>query len=372
MRILRLVPTALAFTLAACNLDLTGIGAPDEPTDLSYQLIPSGDPDYPLGVLLNWTPPRNGDAVTYDVFGRGSTGGEWYLRATTTSPSFHDAGLPQLQYYVLARDGSGNEMGSSEIITIDERNRLPAPDDLTSISLDRAIQLSWSGNAVDVGGGEFDHYRVYSARYDALAARCTEWSLEGTTVSDGFLALGLANGVSRCFAVSTVSRDGHESAWSSVRTDTPRYDAMNVLVHATTANPSASSFLFRDDAVNAFGVVAAASRSDADLVVERQSDGSLWLVPARTGVQLALYSTSPVESLTSIDRAPAGGFGDVRIEAVPSYAYVARISEADGTHYGAIRVAFVGADYVVFDWSYQSDVANPELSRGSASGTTRP
>ena len=54
------------------------------------------------------------------------------------------------------------------------------------------------------------------------------------------------------------------------------------------------------------------------------------------------------------------------------FGYVARLVESDGTHYGALRVAFVGPDYVVFDWAYQSAVGNPELSRGGVVGALRP
>lgn len=370
MRFTRLLSLLTILPLAACELDLTGIGSPDEPTDLTYELLPSGDPDFPLGVVLTWNPPRDGYAVTYDVFGRGSAAGEWQLRATTTSPSFHDAGVPQVQYYVLARDGNGEEMGRSDVITIDERDRLPSPDALSSISLDGAVHLSWARNAVDADPVAFDHYRVYSALYDAPRGQCADgWSLEGTTVAEGFLALDLPNGVTRCFAVSAVSRDGHESAWSGVRTDTPRFGARNAVVYASAVRPASSAFLFYDEIGQQYGGVAASSRADADLIVERQTDGSLWLSPARGGVQLALYGTAPVEELTSIDRAPAGGYGDVRIEAVPGWGYVARMTKSDGVHYGAVRVAFTGADYVVFDWSYQSAAGNPELTRLPSPGT---
>ncbi len=79
---------------------------------------------------------------------------------------------------------------------------------------------------------------------------------------------------------------------------------------------------------------------------------------------MMLYSASPVADLTSIDRAPTTGYGNVTIEAVPGYAYVFRVEKADGVHYAAVRVAYRAADYVVFDWSYQSAVGNAELSRG--------
>ena len=118
-----------------------------------------------------------------------------------------------------------------------------------------------------------------------------------------------------------------------------------------------------DERSRRFGAVSAASRTDADFTIERHSDGSLWFSPARTGVTMMLYSANPVADLTSIDRAPASGFGAVSIEAVPGYAYVFRVQKADGIHFAAARVAFTTSDYVVFDWSYQSGAGNVELNR---------
>ena len=57
------------------------------------------------------------------------------------------------------------------------------------------------------------------------------------------------------------------------------------------------------------------------------------------------------------------GFGNVTIEAVPGFAYVFRIVRADGVHFAGVRVAFRTADYVVFDWSYQTAPGNAELNR---------
>jgi hypothetical protein len=53
----------------------------------------------------------------------------------------------------------------------------------------------------------------------------------------------------------------------------------------------------------------------------------------------------------------------VTIEAVPGYGYVLSTRKSDGVHYGALRVAYVAQNYVVFDWSYQSGIGNVELSR---------
>jgi hypothetical protein len=350
--------------LAACDGNLFGPTTdPDAPTNLTYQLIPSGDPNTPLGVLLVWDAPRSGRAVSYDVFGR-TGGGQFARRATTTSTTFHDAGIPEDQYYVVAFDQAGNELGSSDRISVDLRNRLPAPTGLRSISLNRGIQLTWNSNAHDASPSTFDQYRVYSTLYDATRGVCTAtWELEGTTVSDGFFAGSLPNGVTRCFAVSAVTRTGLESVWSDARFDTPRFDARNVRLYATAARTDSAGFLFVDEITHLVGAVGAASRGDLDLKVERHTDGTLWLTPGRASVTSTLFAATPVADLTSVDRAPTTGFANASLQAVPGLAYVFRVDKSDGVHFGAVRVVFVTTDYVIFDWSYQSGVGNPELNR---------
>jgi hypothetical protein len=358
MRLARSLLAVFAFVLPLYACDLTdpmGVD-PNAPTNLSYQLIESG------GVLLSWTAPASGRAVAFDVYGRPNTSAAWDLRATTTSPSFHDL-VPELQYYVVANDDQGNPLGQTTTITIDFQSQLPAPNSLRSVSLNGAIQLAWSSNAYDANRNAFAYYRVYSGAYDAAHAACSAWSLEGSTVSDAFLASNLTNGVTRCYAVSAVSRDGHESAWSSATHDTPRYDARNVLVYSRDIRTDSSAFFFYDEGTRVYGEVAAAAQSAADFTVERHSDGTLWFKPARSDVLMASYGSAPIPDLTAIDRAPAATLASVTVEAVPGYGYVFSTRKSDGVHYGAVRVAYVATNYVVFDWSYQSAMGNVELSR---------
>ena len=364
MKLFRLLLAAV-LPLAACA-DLTNPPVdPDAAANLTYQLVPSGNPDSPSGVLISWEVPRSGRANSFNVYGRNSTSAQWDLRATTTSTSFHDIGVPQRQYYIGTRDLDGHEIAQSAIVTIDlVASRLPAPQGLTSISLNGAIQLAWSSNAVDASHGTFDHYIVYSAPYDVSRSVCTSnWALEGSTVADAFYAGNLTNGESRCFAISAVTQDGHESTWSAQRLDTPRLDARNAFVYHSTARPDSAGFVFFDDVANRGGVVAASSRTDLDFRLERQTDGSLSIVPARAGVTMMLYATTPVADLTAIDRAATLGFSAAPLKVSPGLGYVFRIAKTDGVHYAAARVAFTTDTYVVFDWSYQPAPGNVELNR---------
>ena len=82
----------------------------------------------------------------------------------------------------------------------------------------------------------------------------------------------------------------------------------------------------------------------------------------RSGTSVALYGTAPVDDLTSIDIAPTAGYDTTAIEAVPGYGYVFQMSGGDGyARFGAIRVTHVSQQYMIFDWSYQTDPGNPEL-----------
>ena len=351
--------------LAACDID-GGTGPrydPDEPTNLSFQLLPSGDPNVPLGVILTWDAPSNGRAVVFDVYGR-SSGTGWLRRATTTSTSFHDAGIPQSQYYVVAFEESGEEMGRSATLVVDLTVRLPAPLGLTSVTLDRAIHLEWQDNAVSSTVATFDHYRVYSSAYSSAKGTCeAPWYFEGSTVSDAFLVGNLPNGQSRCFAVSAVSFEGQESTWSNARLDTPRSDAKNVLVYVAETKADSAGFLFNDETPKILGVVSPAARADADFTLSRHADGTVWLTPARVGSTVRLYQATAVADLSAIDRAPLTGYASTPLEVTPGLAYVFQLQETDGTHFGVLRVQFVTKDFIVFDWAYQDGVGNPELAK---------
>lgn len=342
----------------------------DAPANLTYALDPSGDPAQPAGILLHWDPINDPALGSYRVYSRGSSSGAFGLRGETTSNTFHDNGVPHLQYFVTAVDVDGVESDGSNAITVDERLQLEAPASLTSISLNGAIHLDWSDNAFASDPQRFMWYRVYSASYDLDQGLCgVDWSLEGTTVSPEFLAGVLTNGVPRCFGVSAISTEGYESLWSPLRQDTPRPDARNLLAFAFDENSAQAGFRFWDD-VNQDGVAQPAelglvedgNRTDIDFWVYRDPiDSTLWIVPEFSGTSVRLYANTPVADLTDIDFAPESGYSRNMIRAAPGYGYVFQIIEGSTLRYAALRVTHVGRDYLIFDWSLQTDPGNPEL-----------
>src|SRR6266545_2733059 len=201
-RVLPFSALCLALAAAACQ-DAVSVSVPSTPRNLTYELEPSGDPDQPLGILLVWDDVGDADLASYRVYSRGSSSGSYGLRGETTSNTFHDNGVPHLDYFVTAVDDNGNESDASNVITVDERLQLDRPSSLFSISLNGAIHLEWSDNAYDADPARFKWYRIYSTTYDLDAGVCgATWLLEGTTVAPEFLASALANGAPQCFGVS--------------------------------------------------------------------------------------------------------------------------------------------------------------------------
>jgi hypothetical protein len=242
---------------------------------------------------------------------------------------------------------------------------LETPESLVSVSLNTAVQLSWDPNARLANPDLFSHYNVYSTSYDLDRSVCDDagWALEGTSVSEDFVVSGLTNGVPLCFSVSAVGTNGNESNVSAFRNDTPRYDARNVLVSTTQSDLATSGFRFEFSQSAQLGQVVSGDRNDIDFRVDRHDDGSLWLTTVRNGTSVVLYSEDPVTDLTSIDIAPENGYITGSIEAVPGFAYVFETQLSDGLHYGAVRITHTAANYVILDWSYQTDFGNPELRR---------
>lgn len=372
-----LLPCFMFLPLLACD-DSNGPSSLPAPVNLIYTLDASGDPDVPSGVLLEWDAVNDPDLRVYNVYSRADGSNIFDLRGSTTSLSFHDTGVPDIEYYVTAVDVDGNESVPSETVFIDERLRLERPDELFSISLDGAVHLAWSDNAFLNEPEGFERYRVYSSSYSLDDVDCgDDWVVEGTTVSPEFVVSALANGFSRCFAVSAESIEGWESLWSSTIADTPRPDARNVLMTRFGFDAATSGFRFFLDgnqdgqaSPSELGLIVDGGRQDIDFYLA-ESGGDIFFFPVRAGTEIALYSSQPIEDLTSIDVAPEIGFSVTPIEAAPGFGYVFLMDGGDGfARFGAIRVTHVGADYIIFDWSYQTDPGNPELLRHGGQATS--
>ena len=210
---------------------------------------------------------------------------QWQLRATTTSPTFHDAGVPEAQYYVTTRDANGNELAQSTIVTIDlVASRLPAP-------LGLGVDLAQRGDSTGVAAATRSTRRTARSTTTASTRRHTtrarrvhrDWVVEGTTVSDAFLAGNLANGV-----VAVLRRQRDHARRTRERRGATRASTRRASTRATrssTRRPlaaTAPASSFSTTSAEKLGVVGVVDAHGSRLH-DRASRGRLALV--RAGAQ---------------------------------------------------------------------------------------
>ncbi len=97
-------------------------------------------------------------------------------------------------------------------------------------------------------------------------------------------------------------------------------------------------------------------------------------------VAVALTATTAVQAVVTMATLTVSVYApqaakDIGVapEAIGVYASLTYVGAMIGTlttagfvlRFGAIRVTHVGREYIIFDWSYQTDPGNPELSVGA-------
>ena len=233
-------------------------------------------------------------------------------------------------------------------------------------ALDHTNYVHWS--TASRAASDFSFYRVYLAGSDG-----TDYLL-GETDSEGFLDLLATNGVTSQYYVTAVDDQGHESAASTLAAGTPRPDYHGEYLYDYTDQPSYSGFRFQEDE-NTNPVV---SGSSADRHFRLEVDAGWWLVP---GTGTSIYPTGFVttalkcgpgadEACSDLTQAPTSGYTTQDVSVAPQTTYVLRVRGNDGdTHYGVVRVDLLGYDQdgnalMIFDWAYQLQANNPDLTPG--------
>jgi len=233
-------------------------------------------------------------------------------------------------------------------------NRIVAPRDVTppaaprgfySVTGDTRVTLHWLANTEsDVAG-----YRVYMSPC-ASGGGCP-YDRIGTTAGTSFVAQGLANGVTRYYAVAAFDASGNESDLSYEDVyDTPRPAGTGAILHALQDHPTTSGWDFSAFAVRAWDD----PRTDMYFSANASIDEMLTPDPTLTGIQDMGFAST----LDAVDFAPPAGWSPTgSVELIVGHNYVVWTQD---DHFAKFRVTGLGGQ-VVFDWAYQIDMGNGEL-----------
>ena len=241
-----------------------------------------------------------------------------------------------------------------------------APRGVYTVTGDGEVEVHWIANTEsDVAG-----YRIYEAPC-ASGGGCP-YDRVGTTGGTSFVVDGLANGVTRYYAVAAYDASGNESELSGeILFDTPRPEGFGQALNDYLDSAAGSGYDFS----------ASASRNWDDPLTDvffgfAGGVYQMFVPDLNTDIQDAGYASS----LDAVDFAPTNGWSPSgSVELIVGHCYVVWTRD---DHYAKIRVtdiqpASTGVPArVVFDWAYQVDAGNRELRAGKVKngerGATRP
>lgn len=355
-------------------------------------IIPVGDDPAPpinldatyfnQAVQVTWELSPLWSGESFRVYSRLGRSGRFLLISEVTSCSdgfceYTDTNIEEdrtYQYLVSAIDANtGFETDSDFVAEVDVPffDAPPVPTGVDIVALDDANFIRWDDNARDAG--DFANYKVYLE--DEVDGALF---LLGETDSEGFLDLLAENGTTSVYVVSSVDEFGHESATGLPGSGTPRPDFVGELLFANSDVPGAAGFRFQESDLTDPIV----SGSSALRHFRLEVDAAGWWLVLGPGAEIhgtARFTTAlkcgPAADSSCEDwtMAPTSGYVTTDTNLSEEFTYVLRVIGDDGgLHYGAVRVAILGADQtgnslMVFDWAYQIQAGNPNLSPGSGS-----
>ncbi len=212
-----------------------------------------------------------------------------------------------------------------------------------SVTGDGQVTIYWRANQET----DISYYKVYRN-----TAATGTFTLIGTTSGTSFVDTHVTNGHTYYYAVSAVDLAGQESPELSFENvfDTPRPEGFGASITNT----------FTADSISGWDFSAVARRSSldpsTDMYYGAQNGHFIVYVPIDTEIQDAGYV-----ALRDVDFAPPSGWSaDGQVEAIVGHSYIVLTRD---NHYAKFEVKARSSSSVTFDWAYQIDPNNPELTR---------
>ncbi len=219
-------------------------------------------------------------------------------------------------------------------------------DGVYSVTGDGEVTIYWRANQES----DIAYYKVYRN-----SAPTGTFTLIGSTSQTSFVDTDVTNGVTYFYALAAVDRAGQESSELSYENvfDTPRPEGFGV---------SLTNAFNGGDATSGWDFSAQVRRSSLDAATDIYygASGGHYIVYAasETAIQDAGYV-----ALRDVDFGPpanAGWSADGEVEAIPGHSYIVLTRD---NHYAKFEVTARDNSALGFDWAYQIDADNPELTR---------
>jgi len=222
-----------------------------------------------------------------------------------------------------------------------------SPKGVYSITRDTKVYLFWEAN----DERDFSKYRIY-------------WSLNpnsaftylATITLPEYVDQNLANGTTYYYIITAVDFSGNESGNSAMIYDTPRPEGFSYSLFDKAINPRIAGIYFK---VPQGIQIVPWDSSACDIYLDKVS-GTFYLnTTNKNSVWNDIQDMGYTDNLDEINVAPGSGWSDLGyVEVIPGHTYVIWTWDY---HYAKLRVTNKYADYITFEWAYQTAPDNPEL-----------
>ncbi len=217
------------------------------------------------------------------------------------------------------------------------------PRGVRSTTGDEAIYLQWYPNSES----DLDGYNVYRS-----FAATGYFDFLTSVYSPYFVDYNVTNGVTYYYAVTALDDAGNESDLSlDLVYDTPRPEGSAMLKNYIT-DPSYSGFDFSQEIVLNF------DDSHTDIYYEFDTLYSVHYMNCSDGTDIQDFGYT--DALDDINYAPEQGWSYLGwVELIQGHGYVVWTRD---DHFAKFRISDLGDGWCAFDWAYQIDEGNRELT----------
>jgi hypothetical protein len=222
-----------------------------------------------------------------------------------------------------------------------------SPKGLYSVTGDRSVTIYWERNDEK----DFSKYRIYwsldpHSAFTFLASTTLPW----------YDDINLTNGTTYYYIVTAVDFSGNESDNSKMIYDTPRPEGFSYSLFDKAIYPRVAGIYFK--APQGLFIVPWDS-SACDIYLDKVA-GTFYLnTTNKSDVWNDIQDMGYTNDLDEITYAPGTGWSDLGyVEVIAGHTYVIWTWDY---HYAKLRVTNKFADYIEFEWAYQTAVDNPEL-----------
>jgi hypothetical protein len=220
------------------------------------------------------------------------------------------------------------------------------PRGVYSVTGDEAVYLYWEANTEpDLAG-----YRVYRT----TDPNSNKYYLLATVYKNSHVDKDVENGDTYKYGISAFDRHGNESEVSEIAWDTPRPEGKDQIIQDYHRYPQTAGYDFSEYDVTHW------ESSRADIYLDYDDYYGVYFLCV-TDDTTDIQDFGYTDGLSDVGYAPSYGWSNVGwVEVISGHTYIIRTRD---DHYAKLRVTGFTRSYgIFFDWAYQTDPGNPELT----------